>query len=64
MTQEASEKIFFVKDSIVGGPSFIFNRYYRANKTYIVGGSISCKINIDYDGNVLQLWAISQEMLS
>jgi hypothetical protein len=60
---------YLLKDSIVGGPSIIFNRYHEANKTYIRRSDKQCKqINklckkiIGYDANALYLWAISQEM--
>ncbi len=28
---------YLLKESIVGGPSIVFNRYHEANKTYIRG---------------------------
>ena len=37
-------KLFYLlKDSIVGGPSIIFNRYHEANKTKIRDGGKFCK---------------------
>jgi hypothetical protein len=53
---------YLLKDSIVGGPSIIFNRYHEANKTYIRGLNKLCKKIIGYDANALYLWAIAQEM--
>jgi hypothetical protein len=33
---------YLFKDSIVGGPSIVFNRYHEANKTYIyISGNAS-----------------------
>jgi hypothetical protein len=32
-----------LKDSIVGGPSIIFNRYHKANNTRVRNGDIICK---------------------
>ncbi len=34
---------YLLKDSIVGGPSIIFNRYHEANKTRIRNGDKLCK---------------------
>ncbi len=34
---------YLLKDSIVGGPSIIFNRYHEANKTKIRGLDKFCK---------------------
>ncbi len=51
-----------LKDSIVGGPSIIFNRYHEANKNYIRGINKLCKKIIGYDVNALYLWAIAQQM--
>ncbi len=57
------KKLFhLLKDSIVGGPSIIFNRYHEANKTKIRNGDKLCKTIIGYDANALYLWAIAQEM--
>ena len=53
---------YLLKDSIVGGPSIIFNRYHEANKTKIRDGDKFCKKIIGYDANALYLWAIAQEM--
>ncbi len=53
---------YLSKDSIVGGPSIIFNRYHEANKTYIRNGNKTCKKVIGYDAHALYLWAIAQEM--
>ena len=63
---------YLLKDSIVGGPSIIFNRYHEAGKTYIRKANIKkanskrnkklCKKIIGYDANALYLWAIAQEM--
>ena len=53
---------YLLKDSIVGGPSIIFNRYHEANKTKIRNGDKLCKKIIGYDANALYLWAIAQEM--
>ena len=36
---------YLLKDSIVGGPSIIFNGYHEANKTYIRGLNKLCKNN-------------------
>ena len=51
-----------LKDSIVGGPSIIFNRYHKAGKTYIRNGEKQCKKIIGYDANALYLWDIAQEI--
>ena len=53
---------YLLKDSIVGGPSIIFNRYHEANKTYIRNLKKICKKIIGYDANALYLWAIAQLM--
>jgi len=53
---------YLLKDSIVGGPSIIFNRCHEANKTKIRNGDKLCKTIIGYDANALYLWAIAQEM--
>ena len=53
---------YLLKDSIVGGPSIIFNRYHESGKTYIRNGKKICKKIIGYDANALYLWAIAQEM--
>ena len=53
---------YLLKDSIVGGPSIIFNRFHEANKTYIRQLNKLCKKIIGYDANALYLWAISQMM--
>jgi hypothetical protein len=53
---------YLLKDSIVGGPSIIFNRYHEAGKTKIRNGDKICKKIIGYDANALYLWAIAQEM--
>jgi hypothetical protein len=45
-----------LKDSIVGGPSIIFNRDHEAYKTYIPNGDKMCKTIIGYDANALYLW--------
>ena len=42
---------YLLKDSIVGGPSIIFNRYHQANKTYIRNLDKLCKTIIGYDAN-------------
>ena len=34
---------YLLKDTIVGGPSIIFNRYHEANKTKIRNGDKLCK---------------------
>ncbi len=51
-----------LKDSIVGGPNIIFNRYYETNKTFIRELNQKCKKIIGYDANDLYLWAIAREM--
>jgi hypothetical protein len=53
---------YLLKDSIVGGPSIIFNRYHEANKTKIRNGDKLCKKIIGYDANALYLYNISQKM--
>ena len=35
--RQRNNLFYLLKDSIVGGPSIIFNRYHEANKTYIRG---------------------------
>ena len=57
-----NSSFYLLKDSIVGGPSIIFNRYHEANKTRIRDGDKLCKKIIGYDANALYLWAIAQEM--
>ena len=44
------------KESIVGGPSIIFNRYHEAGKTFIINNPNI----IGYDANALYLWAIGE----
>ncbi len=51
-----------MKDSIVGGPFIIFNRYHEGNKTSIREFNKKCKTIIGYDANALYLWAIAQDM--
>ena len=34
---------YSLKDSIVGGPSIVFNRYYESNQTKIRDGDKFCK---------------------
>ena len=53
---------YLLKDSIVGGPSIIFNRYHESGKTFIRNGEKICKKIIGYDANALYLWAIAQQM--
>ncbi len=53
---------YLLKDSIVGGPSIIFNRYHEANKTRIRNGDKMCKTITGYDANALYLCAIAHEM--
>ena len=60
--QKRNNLFYLLKDSIVGGPSIIFNRYHKAGKTYIRNGEKQCKKIIGYDANALYLWAIAQEM--
>ena len=60
--EQRNNLLYLLKDSIVGGPSIIFNRYHEANKTYIRNGDKICKKIIGYDANALYLWAISQKM--
>jgi len=60
--RQRNNLFYLLKDSIVGGPSIIFNRYHEANKTYIRGLNKLCKKIIGYDANALYLWAIAQEM--
>jgi hypothetical protein len=50
---------YLLKDSIVGGPSIIYNRYHEANKTYIRELNKKFKKIIGYDANALYLWAIA-----
>ena len=57
-----NSSFYLLKDSIVGGPSIIFNRYHEANKTKIRNGNKVCKQIVGYDANALYLWAIAQEM--
>jgi hypothetical protein len=48
ITQEERKRnnlYYSLKDSIVGGPSIIFNRYHEAYKTYIRNGDKICKRN-------------------
>ena len=57
-----NSSFYLLKDSIVGEPSIIFNRYHEANKTKIRNGNKVCKQIVGYDANALYLWAIAQEM--
>ena len=50
-----------LKNNIWGGPSIIFNRYQKVNKTLIRGNKL-CKNIIGFDANALYLWAIMQDM--
>jgi hypothetical protein len=60
--QKRNNLFYLLNDSIVGGPSIIFNRYHEANITKIRNGEKLCKKVIGYDANALYLWAISQEI--
>ena len=53
------------KDSIVGGPSIIFNRYNETGTIHIHNrnGIKLCAKIIGFDENALYLWALSQLML-
>ena len=51
-----------IKDSIVGNPSIIFNRYHDLGKTYIRNGNKLCKQVIGYDASALYLWSVAQDM--
>ncbi len=65
ITKEARKRnnlFYLLKDSIVGGPRIILNRYHEANKTRIRNGDKICKTIIGYDANALYLWCIGQEM--
>jgi hypothetical protein len=53
---------YLLKDSIVGGPSIVFNRYHEKGKTYIRNRIKMCEKIIGYDANALYLWAIAQQM--
>ena len=49
------------KENIVGGPSIIFNGYYKSGKTFIRNElKKPCQKIICYDVNALYLWAIGQ----
>ena len=49
------------KESIVGGPSIIFNRYHEADKTFIRNNpNKPCQKIISYHANALHLWATEQ----
>ena len=53
------------KDSIVGGPSIIFNHHHEAGKTFIGNNpNKPCELIVGYDANPLYLWAIGQPMPS
>lgn len=49
------------KNNVVGGPSFIFNRYHEKDKTFIRGGKPSKRV-WGADANALYLWALAQDM--
>ena len=52
-----------IKDSIVGGPSIIFNRYHEVNVTNIHNDlSKPCKSIVGYDASALYLYSIGQPM--
>ena len=52
-----------VKESIVGGPSIIFNRYHEVDVTNIRNHpSKPCKSIVGYDANALYLYSIGQPM--
>ena len=61
---------YTMKDSNVGGPSIIFNRYHEKDKTKIrrvemekkIKVAKDCKKVLGYDANALYLWAIMQPM--
>ncbi len=59
--RQRNNLFYLLKNSIVGGPSIIFNRYHEANKTYQNGDKL-CKTIIGYDANALNLRAIAQDM--
>ncbi len=50
-----------MKDNTVGGPSIIFQRYHKADKTRIRGGKL-CKKVVGFDANALYLWSLMQKM--
>ena len=41
--RQRNNLFYLLKDSIVGGPSIIFNRYHESNKTKIRDGDKFCK---------------------
>jgi G:T-mismatch repair DNA endonuclease (very short patch repair protein) len=52
-----------IHNNVVGGPSIIFNRTHKKDKTYIRNNtSFPCKKIIGFDANALYLWAIDQQM--
>ena len=68
--EQDKDMYYTMKDSNVGGPSTIFNRYHEKDKTKIRNlemraegkESKSCKNVVGYDANALYLWAIMQNM--
>ncbi|GMF32205.1 unnamed protein product [Phytophthora lilii] len=60
---DKEEKDIYAKmiANIAGGPSIIFNRYAKRNKTKIRGGKLCNKV-IGYDANALYLWALGNDM--
>ena len=60
--QERDKDLYYeFKKNIVGGPSIIFNRYHKRDKTLIRGGK-PCKRIWGADANALYLWALAQKM--
>ena len=60
-SQENKDIYYLLKNSIVGGPSIVFNRYHEKNKTRLrdrKNGKV-CKKVIGFDANALYLWALS-----
>ena len=59
-SQENKDIYYLLKNSIVGGPSIVFNRYHEKNKTKLRDrkhGKV-CKKVIGFDANALYLWAL------
>ncbi|KAI9188571.1 uncharacterized protein BJ171DRAFT_549374 [Polychytrium aggregatum] len=52
-----------LRDSVVGGPSLVFNEFAKAGETLIHGNPDRiCQRVIGMDGNALYLWCLGQEM--
>ncbi|XP_071847518.1 uncharacterized protein [Apostichopus japonicus] len=64
LINEQNKDLYYTfRESLVGGPSIIFNRHQEKGKTFIRNNpSHVCQKIVGYDANALYLWAIMQDM--